>query len=804
MNMGKLVVLKFGDGSFETGFAVTLQIGMDGKLPDIEIIGRLPSATQLPVYYDHWQLSYRRLSNAFRLSANKVQVTNVSVTNDCQTTAQILLLHFNTWLQSEPFRPLREKLLEHLSLTDAVRVILQTDNCQLLKMPWQAWDLLERFNHAEIALTSPSYERYEKLRKPNLKVKILAIIGSSQGIDTQADQALLQNLPDADITFLVEPQRQQLNDQLWENNWDILFFAGHSLSHNDESGRIFLNQTDSLNMGELRYALQKSVSSGLHLAIFNSCDGLGLARELAQLQIPQIIFMREPVPDAVASEFLKYFLSEYASGTSFYQAVRQARQRLQGLEDKFPAATWLPMICQNNPAQIPLTWKELTFLASPETVTLPFKPLYYGQSPSLVSPQKQVTLALLSCVIITAIISGLRFLGILENAELKSFDQMLWLRSMLAREQPDDRLLIVTIDDVDLAEQRRQDKSLKGTSISDKSLNLLLEKLQQYQPRAIGLDIYRDFPAQNRDLINKLQQTPNLIAICKGGYSTTNTSGIEPPPEIPKQEIKERLGFSDFIRDRDGVVRRHLLFMNQEPASLCTTPYSFNLQLAFHYLQSQGINQADIVGNKLKIGKAVFKLLESRIGGYQGIDANGGQILLNWRASERVAQEVTLREVLSGQVNESAFKDKIILVGVIAKGDLQDYFPTPYGSNADTQMAGVTIHANMLSEILSAVIDNRPLLQTWTPGIEILWVLCWSLTGGILAWWFKFKPIPILIAIITSTGILYVISLGMLVSGYWIPLVPSAIALISTAVVGGRVWGVGDLRVRSYELGVMS
>ncbi len=774
--MGKLVVLKFGDGSFEAGFAVTLQIGMDGELPNLEIMGRLPSATQLPAYYDHWQLSYRRLGNGFRLSANKVQVTNVSITNDCQTTAQILLLHFNTWLQSESFRPLREKLLENLSLTDAVRVILQTESTQLLKMPWQAWDLLERYPHAEIALSSPSYERYEKLRKPNLKVKILAIVGNSQGIDTQADQALLENLPDADITFLIEPQRQQLNDQLWENDWDILFFAGHSLNHNDESGRIFLNQTDSLNMGELRYALQKAVDRGLHLAIFNSCDGLGLARELAHLQIPQIIFMREPVPDVVASEFLKYFLGEFARGTLFYQAVRQARQRLQGLEDKFPCATWLPMICQNNPAQIPLAWKELKQSPSPETSSLPLK---------LLKPQKQVPFTLLSGVIVAAIICGLRFLGIFQNAELKSFDQMLWLRSMLAPEQPDDRLLIVTIDDVDLAEQRRQDKSLKGTSISDKSLNLLLEKLQQYQPHAIGLDIYRDFPAQDKDLINKIQQTPNLIAICKGGYSPTNTNGIQPPPEIPQQQLEERLGFSDFIRDRDGVVRRHLLFMNQEAASLCTTPYSFNLQLAFHYLQSQGINQANIVGNKLNIGKSVFKLLKSRIGGYQGIDANGGQILLNWRAAEKIAPQVALREVLSGQINPSAFKDKIILIGVTAKGDLQDYFPTPYGSEADTQMSGVLIHANMLSEIISAVIDNRPLLQTWVSGVEILWILCWSLTGRVLAWWFHQRRIPILVTIVSSSGILYIISLGMLVCGYWIPFVPSAIALISSSVLGG-------------------
>ncbi len=781
--MGKLVVLKFGDGSFETGFAVTLQIGIDGELPDLEITGRLPTAAQLLVYYDHWQSSYRRLGNEFRLSADKVQVTNVSMTNDCQATAQILLKQFNSWLQSESFRPIGEKLLERLSLTDEIRVILQTQSCQLLRMPWQAWDLLQRYPNSEIAITSPSYQRYEKLRKLNLRVKILAIVGNSQGIDTEADKTLLQNLPDADITFLVEPQRQQLNDQLWENNWDILFFAGHSLSHNDESGRIYLNQTDSLDIRELQYALQKAVDCGLHLAIFNSCDGLGLARELASLQIPQIIFMREPVPDRVASEFLKYFLGEFANGASFYQAVRQARQRLQGLEDKFPCATWLPMICQNNPAQIPLAWKELKQNTPYRRIAQPVAPL----QPS--SRQKQFPVILLSAIVITLLTCTLRFASVLQSAELKTFDQMLWLRSLLAPEQPDNRLVVVTIDDADLAQQRRQDKSLKGTSISDKSLNLLLEKLQQYQPRAIGLDIYRDFPAQDKDLIARLERTSNLIAICKGGDSTAN--GIEPPPEIPKLQDQERLGFSDFIRDRDGVVRRHLLFMNPGATSLCTTKFSFNLQLAFHYLQSQGITSPTVADNQLKIGKAVFKLLKSRTGGYQAIDANGGQILLNWRASEKIAQEVPLREVLAGQINANAFKDKIILIGVTAKGDLQDYFPTPYGSEADTQMPGVIIHAHMLSGIMSTILDNRPLLLTWTPGIEIVWIFCWSLTGGILAWWLQPRRMPMLIAIISSSGILYAISLLMLISGYWIPFVPSALALISTAaVVGSRELGV--------------
>ncbi|PZO11377.1 MAG: hypothetical protein DCF25_19485 [Leptolyngbya foveolarum] len=55
---------------------------------------------------------------------------------------------------------------------------------------------------------------------------------------------------------------------------------------------------------------------GLTLAIFNSCDGLGLAKYLSQaiapISVPYIIVMREAVPDAVAQTFLKYFLAAFS------------------------------------------------------------------------------------------------------------------------------------------------------------------------------------------------------------------------------------------------------------------------------------------------------------------------------------------------------------------------------------------------------------------------------------------------------------------------------------------------------------
>ncbi|HLP90827.1 MAG TPA: CHASE2 domain-containing protein [Nostocaceae cyanobacterium] len=760
--MGKLVVLKFGEGSFDQGFSVTLQISEERQLPSIEITGKLPPAPELLQAYNHWQSSYRSLGSLYRLYAKSTQRTNVSKTADCNDAADLLKKSINSWLQAEEFRRVREKWLEGLLPTEEIRVIVQTENGHLQRLPWHLWDLLERFPKAEIALSPINYEINHKQRTPNLLVNVLAIVGNSQGIDTQADQVLLKQYSDADVQMVLEPQRQELTDHLWGKNWDILFFAGHSCTHDNETGRIYLNSTDSLTIKELKYALRKAVDSGLQLAIFNSCDGLGLARELADLQIPQIIVMREPVPDEVAQEFLKYFLQFFASGESLYQSVRQARQRLQGLEHKFPCATWLPVICQN-PVQIPLTWQELKSPAPKSEVPL-------------ASPVSYLKVAMWSSLAITILVCCVRLLGLLQGGELRAFDQMMRSRP---DEGTDRRLLVVTVDEADLVHQRNKGEILKGTSISDKSLNLLLAKLEQYKPIAIGLDIYRDFPTESPELKTRFQNTSNLFGVCKGSYSAKNIKGIEPSKDIPANN----LGFSDFVSDADGVVRRHLLFMTQEAGSPCSAVYGLSTQLAFRYLYAtKGIKPNYTSQEYLQLGEKIFPRLSSRMGGYQVDDK--GQIMLNYRATEQIAEQVSLTQFLSTPVNPSYnLENRIVLIGVISKGDLADYWATPYGNIPSEEMPGVLVHAHKVSQILSAVIDGRPLLRVWNPWIEVLWIWGWSVVGGVIVWRSRSLPQAAL-AVGVSSFSLYIICLGLLVGGIWAPFVPSALSLVATVGLG--------------------
>ncbi len=363
--MTKLVLLRL-DGDLASGVQVGLEVGEDGKQPELESSGRLPPQPRLLEYFTYWRHCYRQLPMPTRLRPKQVSYRDSvwSCIQACQTAADYLQRAMSNWLAAREFRSIKEDLLCELKRNDIVRVLIHTRDPLLAQLPWHLWDFFERYPNTELALSSPAAQRTRPVLAalPSGRVRILAILGNSAGINVATDRALLEQLPQAAVRFLVEPSRQDICDRLFEQTWDILFFAGHSESMEGSAagdrGRIFINQTDSLAIADLRASLDKAVQRGLKLAILNSCNGLGLAQDLRPLHIPQLIVMREPVPDRVAQEFLKYFLSAFSRGTSLYLSVREARQRLAELERDFPCASWLPVIFQNR-AEMPPSWAGL-------------------------------------------------------------------------------------------------------------------------------------------------------------------------------------------------------------------------------------------------------------------------------------------------------------------------------------------------------------------------------------------------------------------------------------------------------------
>ena len=379
--MGKLVVIKIGEGSFDQGFPVTLYIGEEGTPFPASLDGKLPPEPQLPVLYDQWKLEYdeflcgrqTKLPSLKEKKEGKIQKSSPQDFIDgVNTSASKLITTLNNWLKSETFRPIKDKLQQRLDLNDIVRVIIQTEDLILPRLPWGQWNWLDDYTKAEVAISFPNYEKPSQLAKPKPKVRVLAIIGDPKTntqnyIDLNPDKQFWENLSnEADTEFLEEPTRQKFNEKLWdEQGWDIFFFAGHSSSNLAASrdtalpcpyGEMVINSGQSLAIPDLKYALKEAIKGGLQLAIFNSCDGLGLAKNLAELNIPQIIVMREPIPDKVAQKFLEYFLQAFSRGEPLYIALREAREKLHALENEYPCASWLPVICQN-PTVKPVTWQ---------------------------------------------------------------------------------------------------------------------------------------------------------------------------------------------------------------------------------------------------------------------------------------------------------------------------------------------------------------------------------------------------------------------------------------------------------------
>jgi CHASE2 domain-containing sensor protein len=372
-----------------------------------------------------------------------------------------------------------------------------------------------------------------------------------------------------------------------------------------------------------------------------------------------------------------------------------------------------------------------------------------------------------------ALVLSARSLGFLQASELEAFDTLMRLR---LSESSDNRLLLITITEEDVQSQPAFDR--EAASLSDRSLAQLLAKLEQHQARAVGLDIYREVPVKPafEDLAKRMRTSQNLFAICK--YSV-GSPGVPPPPEVPSR----RQGFNNILQDPDEVIRRHLLAVND--ASPCQNEYAFNWQLATHYLAAKRIQVEFTTDNYLKLGNTVFKALETHTGGYRNLNAQGHQVLLNYRSSAEIAEKLTLHQVLNNQFNPNLIKNRIVLIGTTAPSFNDHRRRTPYSSGhwSVQTISGVEVQAHMVSQILSAVLDNRPLIWSLSETGEAIWILCWSFVGGLLIW-YRRQPLIIIIGACVALGILYGCCWVLLVvKAAWLPLVPAGLAFVGSLII---------------------
>ncbi|MEH2289464.1 CHASE2 domain-containing protein [Nostoc sp.] len=371
----------------------------------------------------------------------------------------------------------------------------------------------------------------------------------------------------------------------------------------------------------------------------------------------------------------------------------------------------------------------------------------------------------------------LHSIGLLQSFELAALDQFFRLRP---NEPPEDRITIVAIDEAYLNEVR-------SWPIPDANIAQLLQKLNVYKPRAIGLDIYRNLPVEpgTQELHNTYKSTPNLIGIELLANDKNKNLSVSPPLGLNQEQV----GFNNVLYDSDVIARRSLLYWHVDNQ----VHESFALKLALLYLKSKGITPKKAESNPeyLQLGKAVFTRFQANDGAYVGADDKGYQILSNFpkpkcqTSSEQLCSfhQVSMRDVLADKVKPNLIKDRIILIGSTTPS-LPDVVFIPYSSSLmgiGKPVPGIELQAYFISQLISAAVDGRLLLKVWPDLVEYLWIFVWSYLGAVTIWWIR-NAIGSLYCILVSCFVLTVSTYLAFLSGWWIPLVPSLVCFGISAI----------------------
>ncbi|MHC5827747.1 MAG: CHASE2 domain-containing protein, partial [Nostoc sp.] len=142
---------------------------------------------------------------------------------------------------------------------------------------------------------------------------------------------------------------------------------------------------------------------------------------------------------------------------------------------------------------------------------------------------------------------------------------------------------------------------------------------------------------------------------------------------------------------------------------------------------------------------------------------------------------ISLRDILN-EKNENVYvkllRDRIVLVGNrnLSGGDIfyTSALPT---LELKGQIYGVDYHAHVISQILSTVIDGRPMLHSWGDMQEYTWIVIWGFLPIIIgrltqSVWKNLFSVALAEVCLFSYG--YIM---LWLWGVWIPVAPSLIIL---------------------------
>jgi branched-chain amino acid transport system substrate-binding protein len=334
-------------------------------------LARIPNS--LLDAYQECKDRYLDFGESRSLWTRSITVPSICITNDSlpdfEGSRNNLIREFDRWLNSCNLNNLYRDLVgkvnpdKYKKTPNLVSFVIQTDtmdsdlNFMLQRLPWDDSDLLgrEHYPNAEIVFSTKS-----KLidRVPN-KLNAFVICGSNERINVEPDlQALRKHLPrNIKLLPLFKGNSLELIQRLSQYSMaddneqiHLLFFVGHSTSTDTSDIRIYINKTEYISPTNpnLKTVLTDLKDRGLILAFFNSCDGLGIAKELIEIGIPNLIVMKETIHDRTAQDFIGYFLKQWSqANVPIDIAFRRAKFELR-FNPETPNGDFLPALFRNH------------------------------------------------------------------------------------------------------------------------------------------------------------------------------------------------------------------------------------------------------------------------------------------------------------------------------------------------------------------------------------------------------------------------------------------------------------------------
>lgn len=287
-------------------------------------------------------------------------------------------------------------------------------------------------------------------------------------------------------------------------------------------------------------------------------------------------------------------------------------------------------------------------------------------------------IALREWVVLTALLLALTAALGWQNG-IGRLDQTFYDRLIQTHTQPARKdIIIVAVDDYSLAQLGRWPwpRSLLAQT---------LQRLEQSKPRAIGLDVIMTEPERpdanahrpgDQAMALALQQSRRTILPIAMLNSGAGLSAGLPIPEFAASAAA--LAHINLEIDPDGVVRS--VFLHEGQRGIWWPQFALALEQVGQG-KATGVISPGVGKDNVADSWQRAELMHIPYSGGSGH-----------------FQSVPLVSVLRGEVADSFFAGKYVLIGATAAG-LTDQYPTPMAGN--TSMSGVEIHANILAGLLN-------------------------------------------------------------------------------------------------------